>query len=62
VVSVGTNGIGYNGSAAPIVSDPAMLQKIDAIKVNLSTRSAQLDQQTGQNVVNSISTIAELEN
>jgi prepilin-type N-terminal cleavage/methylation domain-containing protein len=62
VVNVGTNGIGYDGSASPIVSDPATLQKIDAIKVNLSTRSSQVDMQTGQNVVNSIATIAELEN
>jgi type II secretory pathway pseudopilin PulG len=62
VVDVGTNGVGYNGSASPIVNDPATLQKIDAIKVNLSTRSAQVDMQTRENVVNSIATIAELEN
>ncbi|MFL6440162.1 MAG: type II secretion system protein J [Terriglobales bacterium] len=61
VVNVGT-GIGYDALGQTGVSDPATLQKIDAIKVNLNTRSAQVDLQTGQNVVNSISTIAELEN
>ena len=39
------------------------LQLIDAIKVNLSTRAPQFDQETSsRSIVNSISTIAELEN
>ncbi|HWY70648.1 MAG TPA: prepilin-type N-terminal cleavage/methylation domain-containing protein [Terriglobales bacterium] len=48
-------GIDINGS-------PATIQLIDAIKVNLNTRSKQFDPQTGQPAVNSVSTIAELEN
>ena len=48
-------GIDINGS-------PATIQLIDAIKVNLNTRSKQFDPQTGQPAVNSVTTIAELEN
>jgi len=45
-----------------INSNSATIQLIDAIKVNLSTRSKQFDPITGQPAVNSVSTIAELEN
>jgi prepilin-type N-terminal cleavage/methylation domain-containing protein len=61
VVNVGT-GIGINGSDPTLTNDPADLQKIDQVKVNISTRSSQNDLQTGQQIVNSITTIAELEN
>jgi hypothetical protein len=60
-VDVGT-GIGINGSDPTLTNDPADLQKIDQVKVNISTRSSQNDLQTGQQIVNSITTIAELEN
>jgi pilin/secretion family protein with methylation motif len=61
IVDVGT-GIGYNGSDPTLTNDPATLQKIDQIKVSISTRSAQADLQTGQQIVNSIVTVAEMEN
>ena len=38
------------------------VQQIDAVKVNLNVRSVQRDPQTGQQVVNSLASIAELEN
>jgi len=47
---------------ADIENNTAMIQTIDAIKVNLNTRSKQYDAQTGLQHVNSISSIAELEN
>jgi prepilin-type N-terminal cleavage/methylation domain-containing protein len=69
---------GVCGSPSPLNSPPApghgcadietntanvaLIQSIDAIKVNLSTRSKQYDPQTGAQHVNSISSIAELEN
>ncbi len=58
-----------NGTQIPVPAGginietaPATMQQIDAVKVNLNTRSAQTDPQTGQKMVLSISTIAELEN
>jgi prepilin-type N-terminal cleavage/methylation domain-containing protein len=45
-----------------INSNSSTIQLIDAIKVNLNTRSKQFDPQTGQPAVNTVSTIAELEN
>jgi len=45
-----------------INNNPATIQIIDAIKVNLNTRSKQFDPITGQPAVNSVTTIAELEN
>lgn len=45
-----------------INSNSATIQLIDAIKVNLSTRSKQFDLITRQPAVNSVTTIAELEN
>jgi len=52
------------GTGVNLDSDPGnKIQLIDAIKVNLSTRAGQFDQDTGvRSIVNSISTIAELEN
>jgi len=47
---------------ADIENNTAFVQKIDAIKVNLSTKSKQYDMQTGSQQVNAISSIAELEN
>jgi len=45
-----------------IDSNPSTIQLIDAIKVNLNTKSHEYDPRTGRRVVNNISTIAELEN
>jgi len=52
------------GPGVDLDNDPSSkLQLIDAIKVNLSTRAQQFDQETSsRSIVNSISTIAELEN
>ena len=47
---------------ADIENNTAFVQQIDAIKVNLSTKSRQYDMQTGTQQVNAISSIAELEN
>lgn len=47
---------------ADIVHDTPVIQQIDAIKVNLNTRSKQNDLQTLQQQVYSLSAIAELEN
>jgi type II secretory pathway pseudopilin PulG len=47
---------------ADIENNNALVQTIDAIKVNLNTRSKQYDPQTGSQYVNSVSSIAELEN
>lgn len=47
---------------ADIENNTAFVQLIDAIKVNLSTKSRQYDLQTGNQQVNAISSIAELEN
>lgn len=43
-------------------ADVGTLQKIDAIRVDVSTVSKQADMQTGQKIVLSLSSIAELEN
>jgi len=50
------------GTGVTIASAPATVQLIDAIKVNLNVRTQQVDMQTGQQVVHSIASIAELEN
>lgn len=50
------------GAGVNINNAPGTLQLIDAIKVNLNTRSKQFDPQSKQQTVHSISTIAELEN
>src|SRR5579884_1063993 len=50
------------GSGISIATAPATIQLIDAIKVNLNVRTQQIDMQTGQQVVHSIASIAELEN
>jgi type II secretory pathway pseudopilin PulG len=56
-VDVGS-GVDINSAAGQ-----ATIQQIDAIKANLNTRSLQFDPHTGQRtVVNSMATIAELEN
>jgi len=47
---------------ADIKNNTAFVQLIDAIKVNLSTKSKGYDIQTGNQQVNAISSIAELEN
>jgi len=47
---------------ADIENDTSFIQQIDAIKVNLNTRSKEFDPQTHAQKVNSISSIAELEN
>lgn len=49
---------GLNGD---VTADLALIQTIDAVKVNVNTRSQQSDFH-GQQVVNSISSIAQLEN
>ena len=46
---------------ADIKHDTSFIQQIDAIKVNLNTRSSQYDSQTRSQQVNSLSAIAELE-
>lgn len=43
-------------------SNLATIQQIDAIKVNLHVQSTQKDPQTNQQIVNSLSSVAELEN
>jgi len=51
------------GTGIDIVNNPSTIQQIDAIKVNLNTRALQFDPHTGQRtIVNSMATIAELEN
>jgi prepilin-type N-terminal cleavage/methylation domain-containing protein len=51
------------GTGSDIVNNPATIQQIDAIKVNLNTRSLQFDPHTGsRSIVNSMATIAQLEN
>ena len=51
------------GTGRDIVNNPSTIQQIDAIKVNLNTRALQFDPHTGQRtIVNSMATIAELEN
>ena len=47
---------------ADLVNDTTFVQQIDAIKVNLNTRSREFDPQTRVQHVNSLSAIAELEN
>lgn len=47
---------------ADIKNNNSFIQQIDAIKVNLNTRSKEFDPQTGKQHVNSLSAIAELEN
>lgn len=47
---------------ADIVHDTSLIQQIDAIKVNLNTRTKQNDLQTQKQQVYSLSAIAELEN
>jgi hypothetical protein len=54
LVNVGA-GVNLNNASGTI-------QLIDAVKVNLNTRSRYFDPQSGQQTVHSISTIAELEN
>jgi prepilin-type N-terminal cleavage/methylation domain-containing protein len=44
------------------INDLATIQQIDAIKVNLHVLSTQRDPQTNQQLVNSLSSVAELEN
>lgn len=61
------NGVTNNridvGAGIDINNDPGnLLQLIDAIKVNLNTRSKQTDPQSGQKLVTSIVGMAELEN
>jgi hypothetical protein len=53
VVSVGTSGSDYKNNLE-------IIQQIDAIKVNLHV--LQTDPQTKQKIVNSLSSVAELEN
>ena len=68
LVDVNSNACSSNTPPSPasgcvdIENNTALIKNIDAIKVNLSTRSRQYDPQTGLQNVNSISTIAELEN
>jgi prepilin-type N-terminal cleavage/methylation domain-containing protein len=50
------------GAGVDFETGGATVQQIDAIKVNLNVRSVQRDPQTGQQVVNSLASIAELEN
>jgi prepilin-type N-terminal cleavage/methylation domain-containing protein len=51
------------GTGIDIVNNQPNIQQIDAIKVNLNTRSLQFDPHTGQRtIVNSMATIAQLEN
>jgi prepilin-type N-terminal cleavage/methylation domain-containing protein len=55
------NQIVIPAAGVDINTGAAIIQQIDAVKVNLNTRSKQYDAR-GQQVVNSIATIAELEN
>ena len=50
------------GTGKDIIADAITIQLIDAVKVNLNTRSKQFDPQTGQPAIVSVATIAELEN
>jgi prepilin-type N-terminal cleavage/methylation domain-containing protein len=50
------------GTGVDFETGGGTIQQIDAIKVNLNVRSVQRDPQTGQQVVNSLASIAELEN
>ena len=64
-VNVGSCTVSSGALVCPgidIDSSSATIQLIDAIKVNLNTRSKQFDPITGQPAVNSVTTIAELEN
>jgi prepilin-type N-terminal cleavage/methylation domain-containing protein len=45
-----------------ITNNPTLIQLIDGVKVNLNTRTNQRDPQTGAQIVNSIASIAQLEN
>jgi hypothetical protein len=45
-----------------ITNNGATIQLIDAVKVSLNTRTNQVDVQTGQQIVNSIASIAQLGN
>jgi hypothetical protein len=57
------NGQAVNvGAGVDFENNLATIQQIDAIKVNLNVRSVQIDSQTGHSTVNSLATIAELEN
>jgi len=47
---------------ADLIHDNNIVQNIDAIKVTLNTRSTLLDPTTGLNAVNTVASIAELEN
>jgi hypothetical protein len=49
------------GAGADFENNTALIQQIDAIKVNLNVRSVNIDS-TGHPTVNSLSAIAELEN
>lgn len=57
-------GVAVNvGTGADINNNLTTIQQIDAVKVNLNTRSLQFDPHTGaRTVVNSMATLAELEN
>jgi prepilin-type N-terminal cleavage/methylation domain-containing protein len=50
------------GAGVNLNTAPGTIQLIDAVKVNLNTRSRYFDPQSRQQAVHSISTIAELEN
>ena len=50
------------GTGVDFENNYQTIQSIDAVKVNLNVRSLQADLQTGQKVVNSLASIAELEN
>ncbi len=50
------------GAGMDFENNTAVIQQIDAVKVNLNVRSVNIDSQTGHAAVNSMSSIAELEN
>ena len=50
------------GTGVDFENNNQTVQTIDAVKVNLNVRSVARDPQTGQQVVNSLASIAELEN
>jgi hypothetical protein len=57
------NGNAINvGAGVDVENNGPTIQLIDAIKVNLNTRTNQFDPQTGQQLVNSIASIAQLGN
>ena len=57
------NGAAVNvGTGVDFENNQQTIQNIDAVKVNLNVRSVARDPQTGQQVVNSLASIAELEN